>query len=81
MTTNQLTDVQRLFICKSSCITTDMVDHILYYFVACSRTDDIVLLAWLLPDLKMNEWYRFHVPVYPLETTFTIGITADDNDT
>ena len=57
-----------------------MVDHILYYFVACSRTDDIVL-AWLLPDLKMNEWYRFHVPVYPLGTTFTIGITADDNDT
>ena len=80
MTTNQLTDVQRLFLCKSSCITTDMVDHILYYFVACSRTDDIVL-AWLLPDLKMNEWYRFHVPVYPLGTTFTIGITADDNDT
>ena len=81
MKTNQLTDVQRLFICKSSCITTDMVDHILYYFVACSRTDDIVLLAWLLPDLKMNEWYRFHIPVYPLGTTFTIGITADDNDT
>ena len=80
MTTNQLTDVQRLFLCKSSCITTDMVDHILYYFVACSRTDDIVL-AWLLPDLKMNEWYRFHIPVYPLGTTFTIGITADDNDT
>ena len=81
MTTNQLTDEQRLFICKSSWITTDMVDHILYYFVACSRTDDIVLLAWLLPDLKMNEWYRFHIPVYPLGTTFTIGITADDNDT
>lgn len=80
MTTNQLTDEQRLFICKSSCITVDMVDHILYYFVACSRTDDIVL-AWLLPDLKINEWYRFHVPVYPLGTTFTIGITADDNDT
>ena len=81
MTTNQLTNEQRLFICKSSCITTDMVDHILYYFVACSRTDDIVFLAWLLPDLKMNKWYQFHVPVYPLGTTFTIGITADDNDT
>ena len=50
------------------------------YFVARSRTDNIVL-AWLLPDLKKNKWYRFHVPVYPLGTTFTIGITADDNDT
>lgn len=80
MTTNQLTDEQRLFICKSSCITVDMVDHTLNYFAACPRTNNIVL-AWLLPDLKMNEWYQFHVPVYPLETTFTIGITADDNDT
>lgn len=80
MTTNQLTDEQRLFICKSSCITVDMVDHALNYFVVCPRTDNIVL-AWLLPDLKMDEWYRFHVPVYPLGTTFTIGITADDNDT
>ena len=50
------------------------------YFVARSRTDNIVL-AWLLPDLKKNKWYQFHVPVYPLGTTFTIGITADDNDT
>lgn len=80
MTTNQLTDKQRLFICKSSCITVDMVDHALNYFAACPRTNNIVL-AWLPPDLKMNEWYQFHVPVYPLGTTFTIGITADDNDT
>lgn len=57
-----------------------MVDHALNYFAACLRTNNIVL-AWLPPDLKMNEWYQFHVPVYPLGTTFTIGITADDNDT